>query len=160
MSLLSDFNANLPLTPKSLVQWLRTILDKLDNLSGGGGHGEYIIDGGLYDTIYDTAVWTELSDIISVDDFMGVYHAIKNDDVIRVFKDQVGAKASFCLTPVFTSALKATNQEYYKIRLEFFDPHHLTTHQIERVRIDVDYDASSGEMYLCYKSIHTLDMTA
>lgn len=159
MSLLSDFNAALPLTPKKLVSWLRTILDKLDN-SAGGGHGEYIIDGGLYDTIYNTDVWTDISTIITPDDFMGVYHAIKNNDVIRVFKNQVGTDPAFCLTPVFTSALKATNQEYYKIRLEFFDPHHLTTHQIERVRMDVDYTASSGEMYLCYKSMHTLDMTA
>lgn len=160
MSLLGEFTSDLPLTPKKLIQWMKTILNTLDGLSGSGGSDEYVLSGDLYNTLYDTPVWTDVSSIVTASTFMELFRAIQSNKQVRVCKNRTNSPGSFSLVPVYTNAYETPAGTYFKLRMDFFDPSHLTTHQIERVRIDIDYDTTNGEMYLCYKSAHTLDMTA
>lgn len=78
MSMLSNFKNDLPLTPKKLVSWLSTIIEKIDNC---------VVDYSVLDTLVSKNQGTNITSIVSVSAFNAMHDAIANAKSIEAVND-------------------------------------------------------------------------
>lgn len=75
MSLANSFMADLPLTPKKLIKWLKTILEKIENMQ---------IDSSAIDSIESLNRGANISNIISSTVFDEIHDAIVNGKRVEI----------------------------------------------------------------------------
>lgn len=88
MSLLSQFENSLPLTPKTLVEWLKILLQKIEPTS---------IDSAKFESIYASNRGANITSILSVSEFDSIHEAI-----------QFGQKVEISGTGVYMSVAAAS----------------------------------------------------
>lgn len=89
MSLLTDFNADCPLTPKVLEMYLRKALAEIETSK------TFTFDGIDIYTIMSTANNTTIDNICSVADFNRIFEAVKEGYTIKIVIDGSVSLASY-----------------------------------------------------------------
>ena len=97
MSLLSDFNAECPLTPKALETYLRKALTEIEN------NTVFTFNGIDISSIIARDNDTTINDICSIADFNAMFEAVKANNTIKVTIDNVVYIASSANFVEFTS---------------------------------------------------------
>lgn len=88
MSLLNDFKADLPITSTRLIEWIKTILGKIDILQ---------IDSSMIDSLYNVNRGTDISNKLSSTTFNAIHDAIAAGKRIEIsgtnaFRNVLSAK--------------------------------------------------------------------
>ena len=141
MNLLSDFNAECPLTPKALETYLRKALTEIEN------NAVFTFDGIDISTIMSTANNTTINDICSVADFNRIYEAVKDGNTIKVIID-----GSVC---VASSAdyTEVSSDEYKYVCFTFIGAFKTITGTSTTKVFKFALELLAGSIRLCDKSV-------
>lgn len=130
--MLETFKNSLPLTFKSLEEWLTQIISKLDST--------YTINNDLVTTLYNTNVNTIVTNIVGLDTFNKIYNAINNGYELKV-NNKISVVSSYCNS--------VDSDDYKTIVVDFIGVFSGT--KLQRFRIEIEN--LGGSMRLCTKTI-------
>lgn len=106
MSLISDFENSLPLTPKALVEWIRTLIQKVEPVG---------MDYQAFESIYARNRGAVISDLMSVSKFDELHAAISAGQKVEI------SGTNHYMTVVAASTFDVESDEFYSFTVTVID---------------------------------------
>lgn len=141
MSLIDKFNADCPLTPKKLQEWLQTIITKFD---------VFTFDNIAIMQIIAKPQNTIINDVCSVDDFNAMFNAVKNGSTLKLVID-----SSIYMVPT-ANVNEISDSDYKYVCFNFLGTFESLTGTTTFKHLKIGIEMLAGSIRLCDKSITDL----